>query len=217
MEELGKLLENKEQIEGTIANSEEQAQIARLQVLLSDLNERIKVAQTRQSDLLESRFSAKSDLEHTNSFSDEGIYHCVVTNIRGGSIPVERKSKIAVVVVEHSVPYMAPVKPYYRPRVQEVRKKWTTYQSIHGTFIRGELKGIVTIRYAEGSFYEGPYIGEEWLDAAGRVIEKGRAHNHYGIFHCADGRVFEGKMIDNHFDPDNLQSFYRLTTLSGEM
>jgi hypothetical protein len=67
------------------------------------------------------------------------------------------------------------------------------------------LKGIVTIRYTDGSFYEGPYIGEEWLDAAGRVVEKGRAHNHYGIFQCSDGRTFEGKMIDNHFDPNNLQ------------
>ena len=148
---------------------------------------------------MESRFSAKSDLEHTNSFSDEGIYHCVVTNIRGGSIPVERKSKIAVVVVEHSVPYMAPVKPYYRPRVQEVREEVDNL-SIHTWHLyRGELKGIVTIRYAEGSFYEGPYIGEEWLDAAGRVRKV--EHTTTTVFFTrADGRVFEGKMIDNHFD-----------------
>ena len=67
--------------------------MGRFQVLLNDLNERIKQAQTRSSDLLESRFSAKSDLEYTNSFFDEGIYHCLVTNIRGGSIPVVRSPR----------------------------------------------------------------------------------------------------------------------------
>ena len=98
----------------------------------------------------------KSDLEYTNSFLDEGIYHCLVTNIRGGSIAVVRKSKIAVVVV---VQRALSGYSQARPRVREVRKKWTTYQSIHGTFIQGELKGIVTIRYADGSFYEGLHRG----------------------------------------------------------
>ena len=44
--------------------------------------------------------------------------------------------------MEHSEPYAASVKPYYRPRKQEVRKKWTTYQSIFGTFVKEDQQNL---------------------------------------------------------------------------
>jgi hypothetical protein len=123
LEVMEKLTENKQQMEGMVDLESN----TRLKVLLADLDERINNTETRLQNLKESRFSAKSDLDGTNSFTDEGIYYCIVTNIRGGSIPVMRKSNRVVVAVEHSVPYTAVVKPYYRPRRQEIRKKWTTY------------------------------------------------------------------------------------------
>ena len=63
----------------------------------------------------------------------------------------------------------------------------------------------MTIRFLDGSFYEGPYIGEEWIDQNGYTLPKARARDHYGVFKCPDGRVFEGSNVDNHFDPLNIQ------------
>lgn len=86
-----------------------------------------------------------------------------------------------------------------------------------GTFIKGRLDGIVVIHYSDGSFYEGPYIGEEWLDNQGRVQPQGRGATHYGVFKCPDGRVYEGVLVDNHFDMYNIQSHYKLTLPNGEI
>jgi len=212
-EEQAKLLESKEQIsamEGADTDSN-------LISLLEDINTRIKVCASKLQELREARYSAKGDLQFTNRFSDEGIYICKVTNIRGGSIQIVRTSVRAVVVVENYVPYVALVKPYYRPRPQDVRKKWTTYHSMLGTFTRGVLEGLVLIRFTDASFYEGPYIDEKWLDVAGRVMPEARAHNHYGVFRSSDGKTYEGKMVDNHFDPLNLQSFYRVSMPNKEV
>ena len=41
---------------------------------------------------------------------------------------------------------------------------------------------------------------------------EGRERNHFGIYTCADGRVFEGSNVDNHFDPFNLQVTATTTT-----
>lgn len=124
---------------------------------------------------------------------------------------MRRKSVGAVVVVEHSIPYLVDVCPVYVPRVQTMRKKWTVYSSLQGTMKRGCLEGIVVIRYHDGSFYEGPYISEDAIDLMGHTLPEGRPKNHYGIYKMVDGRVFEGVNVDNHFDPHNLNSFYRLT------
>ena len=34
---------------------------------------------------------------------------------------------------------------------------------------------------------------------------------------CPDGTIFEGNLVDNHFDPSNLQTYYRMTSVSGEV
>lgn len=122
----------------------------------------------------------------------------------------------AVVIVELSVPYAVEVEPFYVPRKQVMRKKWNTYASIQGCFNKGVLEGLVTIRYTDGSFYEGLYIGEDALDDQGNVCDAVRAKTHYGVYRTGDGRVFEGSNIDNHFDQFNLQSNYRVTFPNGE-
>jgi len=146
-----------------------------------------------------------------NHFSDEGIYTCYVQNYRGGSMRMRRRSVPAVVVVEHSMPFPVPVAPVYAPRVQTIRKKWNVYSSAHGTLKKGRLEGIVVIRYQDGAYYEGPYISEDAIDLMGRTLPEGRPKNHYGLYKMPDGRLFEGSNVDNHFDPHNLNSYYRLT------
>ncbi len=75
----------------------------------------------------------------------------------------------------------------------------------------------MVIRYEDGSFYEGPYVGEEWLSITGEVHPLGRAKNHYGVFCMPDGSMFEGSNIDNHFDPANIQFNCQLTLKNGEV
>lgn len=88
-----------------------------------------------------------------------------------------------------------------------------------GTFSKGRISGIVTVRYRDGAVYEGPYIGEEWLDEIGRVRVGASTYNHFGVYHCneKDKRIFEGKMVNNHFDPNNLQSHYRCYIPNGDI
>ena len=75
--------------------------------------------------------------------------------------------------------------------------------------------GIVTIFYQDKSIYEGPFISDDWLDDMGRVNPEGRHSNHYGVFKLEDGRVFEGPLVDNHLDINNLQGYYRVTFPNG--
>lgn len=178
--------------------------------LLNDLKDKLQ-------SIYESYYEAKTDLEYVNKFSNEGIYCCHVRNNRGGSMEILKKSIRTVVVVEHSVPYVVRVKPEYRPRRQVIRKKWLSYSSIRGMFRKGELSGLVVIYYSDGSFYEGPYIEEKWINMLGRVLPLGISDNHFGVFTCPDGRVFEGNQVTNHFDPFNLQTFYRLIYPNGEV
>jgi hypothetical protein len=132
-------------------------------------------------------------------------------------MPMITKSKRVVVAVEHSEPFLLDVRPRFNARAGAIRKKWTAYSSILGNFHKGRLIGIVTIRYTDGSFYEGPYVGEEWIDVMGAVNPAGRAPNHFGVFTLSDKRVFEGKNVDNHFDPHNLQQNYKVRLPDGEV
>jgi DNA-directed RNA polymerase subunit RPC12/RpoP len=179
--------------------------------VIADLNERLNKVEDKLQTLRERRIEIKMTAPNCNHYTDEGIYVCYVQNYRGGSMRMRRKSVGAVVVVEHSVPYLVQVSPVYAPRPQRLRKKWNVYSSIQGTFKRGRLEGLVVIRYQDGSFYEGPYISEDAIDLMGKTLPAGRPRNHYGVYRLADGRVFEGANVDNHFDPHNLNSYYRLT------
>ena len=166
---------------------------------------------------LKDRVKLKLVLPGVNNFSDEGVYTCKVWNIRAGPVKIVRITEPAVVVVEQSMPYKLRVVPSYLPRPQVIRKNWTVYSCILGTFTKGELEGLVTIFYYDKAKYEGPYVDEIWLDTRGRVNPAGRTAAHYGVYTCADGRVFEGNLVDNHFDPKNVQSYYRLTNCDGSV
>jgi hypothetical protein len=215
--EIGKQQDSNDQIkfrmESNVIYTTDQKYITMLYESTKTLND----LKNKLQSIYESYYEAKTDLEYVNKFSNEGIYCCHVRNNRGGTMEILRKSIRTVVVVEHSIPYVVRVKPEYRPRRQVLRKKWLSYSSIRGMFRKGELSGLVVIYYSDGSFYEGPYIEEKWINMMGRVLPMGIPGNHFGVFTCPDGRVFEGNQVTNHFDPFNLQSFYRLIYPNGEV
>ena len=132
-------------------------------------------------------------------------------NKRGKTVAIRRVTEPTVVVVENPERYPLTTVPFYNARKPSRRRKWTIYSSIKGTFIAGRLDGIVTIRYVGGSYYEGPYVAENTIDLMGNVYKNARSSTHWGVFTCADGRVFEGTNVDNHFDPENIQGHYKVT------
>jgi phage FluMu protein Com len=185
-------------------------------LLLQDATKRFADTEMALTRLREARYFDKYDIELSNRFTDEGVYCCYVKNLRGGSMPMITKSNRVVVAVQQPEPFLLDVRPQFNARPLAVRKRWTTYSSILGGFIKGRLCGIVTVRYSDSSFYEGPYIGEEWIDTMGNLNPAGKAPNHYGVYTLPDGRIFEGRNVDNHFDPFNLQQNYKLKLPNGE-
>jgi hypothetical protein len=165
----------------------------------------------------ERRYMLKHSLDHSNKFTNEGIYKCRVRSIRGGSLVIERWTRPTCVIVEHAEPLPLKVYPLYVSRKVKIRKKWSYYNSIYGFFNKGRVEGIVTIYYLDRSVYEGPFIPDEWLDADGRVNPAARAIDHYGVYKNFDGRVFEGPNVDNHFDINFLQDFYRVKFPNGSI
>lgn len=214
----------------------------RLQNLLPFVKKRIQDIYDEQQVLREARCKLKGSVEFANVFTSEGstfhylfyvhmslctfsilyllgLYKCVVQNVRGGNMVRKVVSTTAVIFVEQAMRFITQMKPHYARRGPKFRRKWSIYSSVWGTFNNGRLEGIVTLRYYDGSIYEGPYISEEWLDEMGHVSPGGRAENHYGVWKCGDGdtRIFEGHNVDNHFDTLNLQSHYRVTYGNGEI
>ena len=165
------------------------------QLKLRDLDNKLLSLRTE-------RMSLKRNLKYAVKYNNEGIYTCCVENIRGGAIVIQRRSTAVAVTIDRPKRYVMKMWPEFVPRKQVMRKCWTIYQSMLGTFYKGRAAGLVTIRYLDGSYYEGPYVSEEWLDLMGRVPPDAHEKNHYGIFTCRDGRKFEGQNVDNHFDPD---------------
>lgn len=195
----------------------ESFQNAKYKALLKDLNDQLHNIEVALQLLREERYHLKQRTEVVNDFPNEGIYTCVVQNIRGGSIKMKKTTIGAVVLVEKPTPFVCEVVPYYQAREQGMRKKWTIYTSLIGTFTKGRLEGLVLIRYNDGSYYEGPYVPEEFIDEHGVSRPEKKLANHYGRFFLPDGRIFEGFHVDNHFDQHNLQLFYRLTLRNGEV
>lgn len=185
-------------------------------VVLQDIELQLEAIDEKMQALREKRYYLKQGTKNCNHFTSEGLYTCLVQNIRGGSLKIKRKTVRAVVVVEKPSPYLVTVMPLYFPREIVPRKKWSVYASLVGTLSQGEVEGLVMIRYTDGSFYEGLYVKEAALDVLGEGRDSFRRRDHYGIFYLPDGRVFEGSNVDNHFNAFNLQSNYRVTFPNGE-
>ena len=157
------------------------------------------------------RLFIKRLIQFANNYIGEGRYFCVVSNTRGGSMKITRCSEIAWIIIERPSRMSVKMLPFYVPRRRVMRRRWSMYKSILGTFLYGELIGIVRIRFDDDAVYEGPYVEEKHVDATGRVSGGARSAHHYGYYTCPDGRVFEGESVDNHFSPSDLNGVYKLT------
>jgi hypothetical protein len=145
-----------------------------------------------------------------------GIYSCVVSSVRGGSVTIKRISHIVVVAIDKCAPYLVRTYPFYKSRAQKRRSRWTIYQSLQGHFYEGKVRGIVTIRFVDDHFYEGPFVDDEYIRDDGTVPTEARASNHWGIFKANGGRIYEGPNVDNHFDPENIQGHYICRLPNGD-
>eukprot|EP01035_Chromulina_nebulosa_P020505 gene20505-26599_t len=215
--EEAEVLQQRRQLETTQRQLEVFKKETKYLPIIEECKEKIAKIDIKLSALREARVVLKETVGVVNHFTGEGIYTCHVSNIRGGGVRIKRKSEPAIVLVEQSVPYIVAAIPFYEPRRQIFRKKWPIYSSLYGTFRRGRVEGIVTIRFKDGSFYEGPYVEEVSLDSMGcSTLTSARPSDHYGFFQTEDGRIFEGTNVDNHFNQFNVQSHYRLTLPNKE-
>lgn len=144
-------------------------------------------------------------------FECEGLYVCRVTNLRGGSVMVHAHSKPCVVLIGDPPPLLTKVVEDYHQKKQVKRKFWARYTSVHGWFDQGRISGDVIIRYHNSDMYAGPLVDERWLDVMGRVRREGREDDHWGTWITADGHIYEGVTVDNHFDTTNINGEFRVT------
>lgn len=151
-------------------------------------------------------------------YNGVGVYRCVVSNLRGGGDYKCRASTHGVAVyVTLPPPFSLKVWETYRLRKPVRRRIWDKYGTISGHFEDGHVNGDVVIRYKNGHVYEGPYVEETWLDILGRVVPRGRKSGHWGRWTTPDKWVYEGRLVDNHFDLDYKQGELRMVKPDGEM
>ncbi|CAM9115659.1 unnamed protein product, partial [Ectocarpus fasciculatus] len=185
--------------------------------MLPFLQAKIDICADKLFELRCARVEVKEELSHCNKYDGEGVYTCLVTSVRGGSVVIRRVSEVAVVAVESTKRYLLRTYPFYRARPQKKRSRWTIYESMHGTFYNGRPRGMTAIRFVDDHIYEGPYVDEESIGDDGLVPPEARAPNHWGVFRCNTGITYEGPTVDNHFDPENIQGHYLCRLPSGDV
>ncbi|CAN0425981.1 unnamed protein product, partial [Hapterophycus canaliculatus] len=60
--------------------------------------------------------------------------------------------------------------------------------------------GSILIKYHDGAVYDGPYVLEACLDLKGSVPVEAREPGHWGTWITKTGWIYEGPLVDNHFD-----------------
>ena len=147
----------------------------------------------------------------------EGLYTCVVSNLRGGSVVNRAECRPTVVIIGDPPPLLTKVVEDYHPRVQCRRKFWARYASLHGWYDHGRVGGDVILRYHNSDMYAGPLVEERWLDSMGVARKEGREDDHWGTWITADGHIYEGVAVDNHFDTTNIVGEFRVTYPNTEI
>jgi hypothetical protein len=76
------------------------------------------------SKQLQGRLFLKRGMKYANIYEAEGQYYCVVSNIRGGSIEIARRTNIVTVTVGSPEPSVIKMRPNYTPRSKVMRRHW---------------------------------------------------------------------------------------------
>ncbi|CAM9672084.1 unnamed protein product, partial [Discosporangium mesarthrocarpum] len=147
----------------------------------------------------------------------EGFYECRMSNTRGGDILRTLSATRIYIFARDPPPLRLKVKMAYIPRERLRRRYWPKYAWAFGWFTDGILGGEVLMKYHDGAIYDGPCIAEKFLDFKGRVPSEAREPGHWGTWITRSGWTYEGPLVDNHFDIDNIHGIYRVTTPGGEV
>ena len=209
MERIGEEEEAKE--------SETERKIAELEIEIKECEEKIEKMEKKSWWLLRKRLAASEYDPCKVNYDGEGVYVCVVSNIRGGEILRHNKTRAAIIFVDDPVPSVIKVTEEYHLRTRLRRRNWPKYLSLYGWFVEGKVCGDVIVRYNEGSIYDGPYMDERWLDYMGQTVKSAFESDHWGVWVTPEDVVYEGPTVDNHFDVTNIQGEFRVTYANGEV
>jgi len=203
---------------------EEEVKISETEKKIMDLEEKVKEVEAKIETmekkswwLLRKRLSAAEHDPCKVTYDGEGVYVCVVSNVRGGEILRSNKSRPAIIFVDDPIPSVIKVHEEYHLKNRLRRRNWPKYLSLYGWFVEGMVCGDVIVRYNEGSVYDGPYVDERWLDYMGNTVKEAFESDHWGVWLTPDDIVYEGPRVDNHFDVTNIQGEYRVTYVNGEV
>jgi hypothetical protein len=203
--------------------------IDELEAEIKAIDHKIENLEKKERWLLRKRLAAGEHDPCKVQYYGEGVYQCVVSNLRGGGKQVERdvmfgkgvvrhiKTRPAIIFVDDPSPQLIKVREEYHLMSRLRRRWWPKYLSVYGWFVDGNICGDCIIRFHEGSVYDGPYIDERWIDYMGQTVAQAFDSDHWGVWLTPDDVVFEGPRVDNHFDVTNVQGEFRVTYQTGEV
>jgi hypothetical protein len=128
-------------------------------LLFNSLNDKIKDRNQALLSVQTERLKSKETLPHSYKFHHEGIYQCRMQNTQGaGCFIILKRSHKIVVSINRPSAFVMKMALDYIPRPLISRRKWLLYSSMIGTYKNGRVAGLVTVRYTDGSTYEGFFV-----------------------------------------------------------
>ena len=218
-ETLGGDLNLEEQIDEEEEDEEAKhnAMLAELTAEIDAIDEKLKACDKKNWWLMRKRLEAGEFDPCKVKYEGEGVYQCVVSNIRGGEIKRSNKTRPAVLFVDDPVPQVIKVREEYHLKIRLRRRNWPKYLSLFGWFVDGRVLGDCVIRYHSGDIYDGPYVDERWISWIGGVVKEAYDDDHWGVWVSSTDTIYEGPNVCNHFDETNIQGEYRVTYENGEV
>ncbi|GMH90999.1 hypothetical protein TrST_g6869 [Triparma strigata] len=201
--------------------NETEVKIKELTKEVEEVDVKIAALEKKSWWLLRKRLAAGEHDPCKVQYGGEGVYVCVVSNVRGGrwggGITRSNKSRPAIIFVDDPTPNIIKVYEEYHLVTRLRRRNWPKYLSLYGWFVEGMILGDCIVRYNDGSVYDGPYVDERWIDWMGRTVDEAFERDHWGVWLTPDDIVYEGPKVDNHFDVSNIQGEFRVTYQNGEV
>ncbi|GMH76037.1 hypothetical protein TL16_g06949 [Triparma laevis f. inornata] len=206
---------------GDEKENDDEKKIKELTKEVEEVDVKIEALEKKSWWLLRKRLAAGEHDPCKVQYGGEGVYVCVVSNIRGGrwggGIDRANKSRPAIIFVDDPISNVIKVYEEYHLITRLRRRNWPKYLSLYGWFVEGMILGDCIVRYNDGSVYDGPYVDERWIDWMGRTVDEAFERDHWGVWLTPNDIVYEGPKVDNHFDITNIQGEFRVTYQNGEV
>ena len=142
----------------------------------------------------------------------EGLWHCAVRTLRGGSVEVEVITKEVLV--------------HFTDPNRLVCRMWESYNRglaqaapvgkyrVVAWFRDGRIDGLALVQYDTGDWYQVFFVHDRFLTYRGESRPTARRHA-LGQVDDAPGPAVRGQPVDNHFD--NINGEYRITFPNDEI